>query len=145
MIKFSLKCSQGHAFDSWFKSADAYDSLAARGLVSCALCGDGNVSKSMMAPSVNSREPSVKGVESGRALAAPGSHAEAAIGALRRRIEAESDYVGKNFAAEARRMHEGETPSRSIHGEAHREEARKLLEDGVPIMPLPFGPARKVN
>jgi hypothetical protein len=67
------------------------------------------------------------------------------MAALRRKIEANSDYVGTNFAAEARRMHDGDSPARAIHGEARPAEARKLIEDGVPILPLPFGPARKVN
>lgn len=64
---------------------------------------------------------------------------------LRKKIEAESDYVGGDFVKEARRMHEGEVKARSIHGEARLDEARKLAEDGVPVMPLPFLPNRKAN
>jgi hypothetical protein len=50
-----------------------------------------------------------------------------------------------NFAAEARRIHAGDAPERAIHGEARAEEAKKLIEEGVPVAPLPFLPARKVN
>ncbi len=71
--------------------------------------------------------------------------AEAALAALRREVEENADYVGLNFVAEARAMHEGDLPSRSIYGEARIDEARKLLEDGVPVAPLPFRPIRKVN
>ena len=150
MIKFSLKCAQDHVFDSWFQSAEAYDTLAARGLVSCAVCGDTNVLKSIMAPRVSAGRSAdspapAEAAPSRHALAAPGSEAERAMAALRRKIEANSDYVGTNFAAEARRMHDGDSPARAIHGEARPAEARKLIEDGVPILPLPFGPARKVN
>lgn len=42
-------------------------------------------------------------------------------------------------------MHEGAAPARSIYGEAVLEDARQLLEDGVPVAPLPFMPTRKVN
>ena len=70
---------------------------------------------------------------------------ETAMAALRAEIEAKSEYVGVNFVAEARAMHDGTTPERSIYGEAKPEEAIKLLQDGVPIAPLPFMPARKVN
>ena len=64
---------------------------------------------------------------------------------LRRHVEATSDYVGMSFAAEARAMHDGEKPERAIHGEARPDEARKLLEDGVPVAPLPFRTRRKVS
>ena len=79
------------------------------------------------------------------ALSQPTTAIEDAFAAMRREIEANSDYVGMNFAAEARRMHEGSTPARSIYGEAKPEDARQLIEDGVKVSPLPFIPARKVN
>lgn len=52
MIRYSLKCAQAHQFDSWFQSAEAFDALSARGLLSCAVCGGAEVSKAMMAPRV---------------------------------------------------------------------------------------------
>jgi len=64
---------------------------------------------------------------------------------MRRQIEENSEYVGMNFAAEARAIHDGDAPTRSIYGETRPEEARKLLEDGIPVAPLPFIPPRKVN
>ena len=63
----------------------------------------------------------------------------------RAEVEANSDYVGKNFVTEARKMHEGTATPRAIHGEARLDEAKKLVEDGVPVMPLPFLPPRKLN
>ena len=80
-----------------------------------------------------------------RPLSAPASGVEAALAEMRRKIEENSDYVGLNFAAEARAIHEGDAPARSIYGEAKAEEARQLIEDGVPVAPLPFLPARKTN
>lgn len=149
MIKFSLKCGQDHRFDSWFQSSDAFDKLAMCGLVNCAVCGDSNVEKSIMAPSVQAGRdapPTLPTLKPGRgALTTPASPAEQALADMRRKIEKNSEYVGKNFAAEARKMHEGDGTERSIHGEARPEEARKLMEDGVPIIPLPFKTARKVN
>jgi hypothetical protein len=64
---------------------------------------------------------------------------------MRRYIEENSDYVGADFATEARAMHEGNAPERAIHGEARLDEARALLEDGIPVAPLPFKPSRKIN
>ena len=65
--------------------------------------------------------------------------------ALRKQVESNSDYVGMSFAAEARAMHEGSAPERAIHGEARLEDAKKLLEDGSPVAPLPFRPRQRVN
>jgi len=52
MIRYALKCAEGHSFESWFQSADAFDGLAAKGLVSCAVCGGTDVKKALMAPKV---------------------------------------------------------------------------------------------
>lgn len=140
MIRYALTCSNDHAFESWFQSAEAFDRLAAAGHVACTVCGATEVVKTLMAPAVR---PARKAVDS--PLATPQTPIEAALAALRRQVEENSDYVGLNFAAEARAMHEGRVPERSIYGEAKVEEARKLVEDGIPVAPLPFMPARKIN
>jgi hypothetical protein len=140
MIRYSLSCDQGHDFDSWFQSAAAYDRLAAAGHVACALCGSTTVDKALMAPAVRTAG------EPGTApLATPHSELEEKLAALRAHIEENSDYVGLSFAAEARAMHDGLIPGRAIHGEARPDEARRLLEDGIPVAPLPFVPKRQAN
>lgn len=144
MIRFTLKCAQGHDFESWFQSGAAFDGLLARGLVACPLCGNGQIAKSLMAPAVRVAKKAGAAVEPGP-LSTPSTDAETALAALKQEIEKNSDYVGMNFVNEARRIHAGNAPERAIHGEAKPEEARKLIEDGVPVAPLPFLPSRKVN
>lgn len=147
MIRYSLKCAQGHGFESWFQSADAFDGLAARGLVACPLCGTTDVEKSLMAPALRApREDKAPApATEGGPLSTPATAMETALAALRREIEKNSEYVGMNFATEARRIHAGNAPERAIHGEAKADEARRLIEDGVPVAPLPFLPSRKTN
>lgn len=135
MIRYALKCEHGHAFDSWFPSAAAYDDLAAQGRLACAVCGDARVGKALMAPAVAAAEPA-------RPLSAPASPAEAFIAALRRKVEAEGEDVGRDFARVARDIHEGVEPVRLVYGEASALEARALIEDGVPVAPLPWRAAR---
>jgi hypothetical protein len=143
MIRYSLKCASGHGFESWFQSAEAFATLQGAGQVSCPVCGATKVEKELMAPAVR---PARKAAAVERpTLAEPASELEAAIAALKKQIEENSEYVGMNFAAEARRIHAGEAPERAIHGEAKPEDARKMLEEGLPVAPLPFLPARKVN
>lgn len=140
MIRYALQCQSDHQFESWFQSAEAFDGLLSSGHVTCPVCGGADVGKSLMAPVVRP----------GRTAAAPslrdpGTAEEAALGKLRAEVEANSDYVGMNFVAEARAIHDGSAPERSIYGEARRDEAIKLLEDGVPVAPLPFMPSRRAN
>ena len=134
MIRFHLKCDQNHAFDSWFQSGDAFDKLVAAGMVTCTSCGSRKVTKSIMAPAVSTSSE----------ITAP-KPTENAIAALRDKIEATSDYVGTGFVKEARDMHDGVVPERPIYGEANLKEAKKLVDDGIPIVPLPFMPRKKTN
>lgn len=144
MIRYTLRCDQNHSFDSWFQGNEAFDKLHASGLIACAVCGSVRVEKSLMAPAVRpARKAAAPAPE--QPLSAPQTPAEAAMAALRAHVEATSDYVGLNFAAEARAMHSGDQPQRAIHGEARIDEARALLADGVPVAPLPFLPGRKTN
>lgn len=151
MIRYALRCRSGHDFESWFRSAEAYDTLRAAGHVACPECGVSEVEKALMAPQVRparrkaAAAPPAPAEAPAAPLSAPASEREARLAALRREIEAKSEYVGMQFAAEARRIHAGDAPERSIHGEARIEEARALVEEGVPVAPLPFLPARKAN
>lgn len=144
MIRYALKCPDEHSFESWFQSAGAYDALAAAGHVTCPVCGSAQVEKSLMAPAVRPARGTLADAPA-PALSKPANPMEEALAALRRQVEENSEYVGMNFAAEARRMHAGDVPDRAIHGEARLDEAKKLIEDGVPVAPLPFMPARKRN
>ncbi len=141
MIRYSLRCTKEHAFDSWFQSAGAYDALHKAGHIACPVCGDNGIEKTLMAPAVRPAEKAAAPAT----LSAPQNDIEAAFAEMRRQIEANSDYVGVNFVAEARKMHAGEIEERSIYGEAKPEEARALLEDGINVAPLPFMPSRKAN
>mmetsp|Transcript_2857 Transcript_2857/g.4895 ORF Transcript_2857/g.4895 Transcript_2857/m.4895 type:complete len:151 (-) Transcript_2857:101-553(-) len=150
MIRYALKCGEGHRFESWFQSAEAFEGLAERRLLSCAICGGADVSKAMMAPRVTS-EPEGAVAASGpkavskRPLSVPAHPAEVALRALRAYVEKNSTNVGSNFAREARAMHLGDIPEKPIYGRAAPDEARSLLEDGVPILPLPGVPGDKAN
>ena len=141
MIRYSLKCGAGHGFESWFKGAEAFSALQASGQVTCPVCGSAEVGKDLMAPAVRpARKAAAK-----PSLSDPASELEEKLAALKKQIEENSEYVGMNFAAEARKIHAGEAPERAIHGEAKPDEARAMIEEGLPVAPLPFLPARKVN
>lgn len=145
MIRYTLKCAAGHGFESWFKDAAGFAALQAAGQVLCPVCGSAEVEKELMAPAVRPARKAEAAVAARPDLSAPASDLEEKIAALRRQVEANSEYVGMNFAAEARKIHAGDAPERAIHGEAKPDEARAMIEEGLPVAPLPFLPARKVN
>lgn len=134
MIRYALRCKKAHRFDSWFGSSADFDRLHAGGLVSCAVCGSTDVEKDLMAPAI-ATPPAAP-------LSTPASPAEQALAELRRRVEANSEDVGRNFAAEARAIHDGDAPRRSIIGEATPAEARALAEDDIPVARLPWSAAK---
>lgn len=138
MIRYTLVCDKNHRFDSWFQSSSAFDTLAKAGQLTCASCESTNISRAMMAPAVPAKSNTAD-------LKAPASDAESAVKKLREDVEANSEYVGQNFATEARQMHESGTTDRAIYGEAKLDDAKKLIEDGIPVAPLPFMPKRKVS
>ena len=141
MINYTLKCDQNHTFDSWFKSAEAFEMLVKKSMVVCSECGSTKITKAIMVPSVStSRKKDNKPSELEKK-----SKLKNDILELKKKIEANSEYVGNNFANEARSMYLGETPERSIYGEAKADDAKKLIDDGIPVMPLPFLPAKKAN
>lgn len=137
MIRFSLICDHEHQFDAWFRGGEDYETQRKRGLVECPQCGSSKVDKALMAPAVSTGRKQAKialamGEEQRRAMAQ--------MKAMADKIKADADYVGDQFATEARKIHLGETEARGIYGEATHEEARSLAEDGIDFMPIPVFP-----
>ncbi|MBW6419372.1 DUF1178 family protein [Celeribacter sp. PS-C1] len=157
MIRYMLKCSEEHQFESWFRSAEAFETLRENGQLSCPTCGKSQVFKAMMAPRVSTARKAESPAPEATTSTPPSQNApmepprpsaeevEKAVAKLRAEVEANSDYVGVEFAKEARKIHEGEAPARAIYGEAKLDDAKALLEEGVPVLPLPFTPKRKLN
>jgi hypothetical protein len=148
MIKFALLCARGHEFQSWFQSSEAFDTQVESGLVLCPLCQVTEVTKAIMAPAIASRCEAARAqppaqAQSQTKVALLDRHdlkSRAVIDAFRRRIFAEADDVGSRFAEEARNIHSGLVPERAIHGQASIGDARALIEDGVPVLPVPPSP-----
>jgi hypothetical protein len=140
MIRYALKCAKGHAFDSWFRDSAAFDTLLKAKQVSCAICGSTKVEKMIMAPAVGGQTASdgPSDRETAPDLSTPTSPAEQALRKLHDHVRDNSDYVGAEFADEARKIHLGEADARSIWGEASKEDAKSLKDEGIPVAPLPW-------
>ena len=133
MIIFDLKCAQDHVFEAWFGSSEDYEAQRARGLVSCPLCGSGEVDKAPMAPRVGPKGNQAEGVPPEQMKALLGAMADA-----QKKMLETSEHVGPRFADEARAIHLGEAAARAIHGQATPQQADELRDEGIPVAPLPF-------
>jgi len=134
MIVFDLQCQDsGTVFEAWFRSGADYDEQAARGLVECPVCRSTRIGKAPMAPRVPAKSPSPMPLEE--------------LAELQSALLKDSEWVGDRFADEARSMHLGEVEARPVHGQATAAEARALVDDGVPVapLPLPVVPPTQVN
>jgi len=162
MIHYQLRCAQDHEFDGWFKDSTAFERQAKRGLVECPSCGDTKVSRALMAPSVPRKSntlpepappppppaPVARGRKGRASPPAPGpmpaqvmpAQVMAVLQRLRAEVEQNCDYVGPQFAEEARKIHRGESDARGIYGETTEAEAEALAEDGIEISAIPWVP-----
>ena len=135
MIRFSLKCACGNRFESWFRDNAACEDLMAAGHLSCPACGGTSVAKAPMAPFVAAARESDRDAEA----EARDARVRTALLRLRAAVEANSENVGSGFAEEARKIHYGETPQRSIYGAATPDEAAALADEDIPFAQLPWG------
>jgi hypothetical protein len=145
VIRYALACDQDHGFEGWFSRSSDFDDQAERGLVECPVCGSHAVRKQIMAPAVagaKKRGEALPGEVGGGAKHAMMMEAMARV---RAHVEETFDYVGDTFACEARAIHEGKSEARGIYGEATTAEVKGLVEDGVPVAPLPPEPAKKTE
>jgi hypothetical protein len=151
MKVLDLRCSHGHGFEGWFASNEAFETQLSAGLVECPVCADTRIVKLLSAPRLNlgnAKEPADAAAPSapapaGKAQLPAEMSPEARWMRAVREVLAKTEDVGERFADEARKMHYGETEERGIRGQATREQTEALLEEGIPVMPLPIPAALK--
>jgi hypothetical protein len=159
MIHYQLRCTAEHQFDGWFRDSAAFEAQAKAGLVECPVCGGTQVERALMAPALprkgNARrtvaapQPQPEAAPAAppegqqiTTVAPPAMPAEvrAALQKLRAEVEKNCDYVGPNFADEARRIHRGESDRRGIYGETTPDQAEALADEGIEVARVPWLP-----
>lgn len=160
MIVFDLRCKKDHVFEAWFKDSATFQEQVEAGVVRCPVCGSKRVEKALMAPNVTSRrqnkeassslpatagEPAMPPAEAGGSVTTNAdlekvTEVMRALTELRENVERECDYVGADFAEEARKIHYGETEARGIYGESSDEDAKALEDEGVEFARVPWIP-----
>lgn len=150
MIHYQLRCGHAHGFDGWFKDSATFEKQAKLGLIECPECGGTDIERALMAPAVSTREalpvparpkmevlpPETPKATSGRVPA----QVLAMLQRVRAEVEKHCDYVGGEFADEARKMHRGESEHRAIYGETTPEQAESLADEGIEVTAIPWVP-----
>ena len=152
MIHYDLRCGAGHDFDSWFKDSEAFAAQSKAGFVECPVCGSKDVSKRLMAPAIPKKgsnrakeappQPPAPAVAEAPPAPPPPIPAQmvAFLQRVRSEIEKRADYVGRDFAEEARKIHRGESERSAIYGEASDADAEALREEGIEVARIPWVP-----
>jgi hypothetical protein len=143
MIKYRLGCTDGHEFESWFRTIAEYDAQSRSGAVACPLCGSTEITKQPMAPAVvsgRSSNASLQALPQTHSDQNPGAAMTGALRAFKKVVVENSEDVGPAFAEEARKIHFGEAEERNIRGSTTVEEAQALHQDGIPFGILPSLP-----
>jgi hypothetical protein len=154
MIVFDLLCSKGHRFEGWFNSAADYDSQKKRGLLSCPRCSTVKVDRVPSATRANfgAQAPKPAPVAPTPMVKTPemdGKDAFAIAQMLYSRMLDEvltkTEDVGREFPAEARKIHYEEAPARAIRGQATQDEHDELIDEGIPVARFPVPPTDKLS
>ena len=133
MIRYQLVCKKEHSFEGWFRDSAAYDQQAKKKLVTCPTCGTTKVEKAPMAPAVSKKSELAVAAQKAKAM-------KEFVLNLRKQVEENAEYVGERFPNEARAIHYGDAEERQIYGEATLQDAKDLIEEGIPVAPIPSLP-----
>jgi len=148
MILYQLHCTDEHTFEAWFRDGCAFDEQAEAGQIECPYCGSTQVDKARMAPHIAGAqkmetlsEVDITATSDARAHEVAQKILDA-VGKIREFAKKNCENVGEDFAAEARKIHDGKTPERGIYGHATAEEANDLDDEGIDFIQLPGAPRR---
>ena len=137
MIKYNLRCKKCNLnFDSWFASSEEYDKLKKKKLINCHICGSLKVEKNLMAPKLMSKNPVDRNDEKDILKY---QKIKKTIDKYQKFIKSNFDYVGENFAYEARSIHyNNKKRNKGIYGKASKKDLKELKDEGIDAQLVPW-------
>jgi len=135
MIKYILKCNRNHEFESWFSNSEEFDKLNKRQLLECIYCSSKKISKSIMSPMISNlsnKKEKIKEIDKGVI------EEKNKLFQLRKYIETNFDYVGKDFSKKVREVYYDKKNKKAIYGTTTPEERKELAEEGIDLLSIPW-------
>tara|TARA_B100000902_G_scaffold31893_1_gene38204 strand:- start:6316 stop:6741 length:426 start_codon:yes stop_codon:yes gene_type:complete len=136
MIKYNLKCAKDHEFESWFSSSNEFDKLSKKNLLECIFCSSKKITKSIMAPSISGAK--IKENELIDIKRENLGDTKKVLIQLRKYIENNFDYVGKDFSKKVREVYYDKKNSKAIYGTATSKQKEELSEEGIDLISIPW-------
>ena len=135
MIKYNLKCHNYHEFESWFSNSKEFDKLSKQELLECIFCSSKKINKSIMAPTIlNSKEKNNQTEMINKDL----KDEKNKLLNLRKFIETNFDYVGKDFGKKVREVYYDKKNKKAIYGTTTPEEREELADEGIDLLSIPW-------
>ena len=152
MIKYKLKCktefcSNQKEFDGWFQNIEAFENQKKQGLITCPICGSDKIVKLLTTPSLNTTKKfkDVKNKINSTLIAEDNLMANAnlknvstILRTIKKEIQKNSTFVGKEFVSQVRSMKEGKIKEKPIHGHGSNKEIQELRDDGIDVLNIPW-------
>ncbi len=135
MIKYNLKCQNNHEFESWFSNSEEFDKLNNKNLLECIYCSSKNIKKSIMAPMVSNLKIKEEKLE---IINKDFKNEKSKLLKLRKYIEKNFDYVGKDFSKKVREVYYDKKSNKAIYGTTTKEEREELAEEGIDLLSIPW-------
>ena len=135
MIKYNLKCQNDHEFESWFSNSEEFEKLNKKKLLECIFCSSKKINKSIMAPMIsNSKNKDDELNLINKKLKSE----KIKLYNLRKYIERNFDYVGKDFSKKVREVYYDNKNRKAIYGTTTPEEREELAEEGIDLLSIPW-------
>ena len=135
MIKYNLKCRNEHEFESWFSNSEEFDKIKKKGLLECIYCSSKKISKSIMAPMVSNPKNADEELE---IMHKNSKDNKNKLLELRKYIENNFDYVGKDFSKKVREVYYDKKSKKAIYGTTTPEEREELADEGIDLISVPW-------
>ena len=135
MIKYNLKCQNNHEFESWFSDSHEFEKLNKKNLLECIYCESKDIRKSIMAPMVSvlkEKDDEIKKLNRNFK-----NKRESLIN-LRKYIEKNFEYVGKDFSKKVREIYYDKKNNKTIYGSTTLKERKELSEEGIDLLSIPW-------
>ena len=134
MIKYLLKCSSKHEFESWFSESKEYEKLKKRNLIECIFCGSKDVDKSIMSPNIIGTNK----IEKKKFKINEFNKIKKDLIRVKKFVEKNFEFVGKNFSREVREIYYDNKKKKNIYGTATLKEKLELKEEGIDLVAIPW-------
>ena len=135
MIKYNLKCSNGHEFISWFSDSLEFDKLNKKKLLECIYCSSKKINKSIMAPMISGGKLKE---DSSNLLNEKLSNKKKELLQIRNYIEKNFEFVGDKFSQKVREVYYSKKNRKTIYGTTTPEERDELAEEGIDLISIPW-------